>query len=225
MRLRCPSASVAALAFAAALVPGALGAAAQEGTPGAQPRGVPAPEECQIEPRTVDELVSLLGPAEGGGEAAETVAADAADQNDIPVPLGERADRETAAEIERTARELLACLNGDDFLRVAALFTDAAVGPALGPAPEDPSGLEAAPEPLPEDEWARLITITDVSLLEDGRAAAFLVFNDPRNPPAGAETYLVIFAQEGDRWLIDGLVDFTVLRPAGTPTAEGTPAA
>ncbi len=224
MRLRCPSASVAALALAAALIPGALGAAAQDGTPEAQGRGVPAPEECQIEPRTVDELVPLLGPAEGNGEAADAGAAPAA-QNDIPVPLGQRADQETAAAIELTARELLACINAGDFLRLSALFTDTAVGPALGPAPEDPAGLERQPTPLPEDDRTRLIAITDTSLLEDGRAAAFVVLNDPQRPPGGSETLLVLFAQEGGRWRIDGLIDFTVPQPAGTPTAEGTPAA
>lgn len=224
MRLRCPSASVAAFAVAAAMVPGAFAAAAtaQDGTPENQPR-IPPPAECQIEPRGVDEVVELLGPADDA--AAETD--DAAARNDIPVPLGERADPETADALERTARELLACINAGDFLRLSALFTDAAVGPALGPAPEDPSGLEREPEVLPDEEQTRLIAVTDPSVLEDGRAAAFLALNDPQTPPAGPETVLLLFAQEGDRWLIDGLIDFSVPppAPAGTPTAEGTPAA
>lgn len=221
MRLPRPSVSVAAFAVAAALVPGALTAVAQDGTPEAQAR-IPLPEECQVEPRTVDELVSLLGPADGA--PADADAAPAA-QNDIPVPLGDRADPETTAAIEQTSRELLACINAGDFLRLSALFTDTAVGPALGPAPEDPAGLERAPEPLAPEEQTRLIAITDTSLLADGRAAAFVVLNDPLTPPGGPETLLLTFAQQGDRWLVDGLVDFTVPEvPAGTPAAEGTPA-
>lgn len=216
MRVRCSSAAVAAFAVAAAMVPGAL--FAQDGTPPASQSRVPAPEECQIEPRTADNLLALLDPA----VAAETVA----EFGDIPVPLGELADAETADALNLTARELLACINAGDLLRISALFTDDAVGPALGPAPEEPSDLATEAVPLESSDQARLIAVTDISLLADGRAAAFLVLNDPQTPPGGSETVLLVFEQTGDRWLIDRLIDFSVLsRPPGTPTAEGTPEA
>lgn len=216
MRFRGPSAAVAAFAIAAAMVPGPI--AAQDGAPESQSR-VPAPEECQIEPRTVDELVPLL---EGSDETSDETAR----LNEIPVPLGVRADAETSDAINRTARELLACINAGDFLRLSALFTESGVAPALGPAPEDPSGFSDAPTPFAPEEQTRLLTVTDASLLEDGRAAAFVVLSDPRTPPGGAETLLLLFAERDDRWLIDRLIDFTVLPrgEAGTPTAEGTPA-
>ena len=219
MRLRCPSASVAAFAIAAALVPGVI--AAQEGTPEADQR-VPQPEECRVEPRPTDELVELLGPA-GTPTARQTGPGTAAEP--LPIPLGEPVDPETDEALTAAARELLACLNAGDIRRTTALFTDAAVGPAFGPAPADPSGLEREPTPLDPEARTRLIAITDPSLLEDGRAAAFLVINDPLNPPRGPETLLLIFAQEDDRWLVDGLIDFTVVpeTPEGTPTADATP--
>lgn len=119
-----------------------------------------------------------------------------------------------------------------DPLRTTALFTDRAVLPVFGPAPTDPAlveqtraELEAAPTAVPEAERRRFVTLSDASTLEDGRAAALLVFNAPGNRPGGSEAFLLFFEQEGDRWLIDGLLDFTVVpdRPAGTPAA--TPSA
>ena len=239
MRLRCPSAMIAAVAVAAVAVPVAV--AAQDGG-GA--RGVPQPEECQVEPRPIDELVELLGPAgtPAAGTAGEATGTDDAAATEggtpgagvpagggltLPVPLGESADAATAEAIDATARELLACLNAGDLPRVSALFTDDAVGPALGPAPADPSGLEREPEPLEPERRTRLIAITDQSLLGDGRATAFVVVNDPLNRPRGPETYLLLFADEDGRWLIDGLIDFSVVpdAPSGTPAAEATPEA
>ena len=241
MRLRCPSAVLAAFVAAAVLVPAAV--VAQDEDQDAQ--RVPAPEECQVEPRPVDELVALLGPAgtPAAGDAAEAGATGDSEETaagtaeagaevsagegvTLPVPLGEPADAETAEAINATARELLACLNAGDLPRVSALFTDAAVGPTLGPAPADPSGLEREPEPLESEARTRLIAITDESLLDDGRAAAFVVLNDPLNRPGGPETYLLVFAEEEGRWLIDGLIDFSVVPdpPPGTPAAEATPA-
>lgn len=210
MRVRCPSASIAAFAVAAAMVPGLV--AAQDGTPEAQNR-IPTAEECQIEPRTVDELVGLLSPAEGADDEAARL-------NDISVPLGARADAEMSDAINRTARELVACINANDLLRVSALFTDRAVAQALGPTPEDPSGLSDAPTPAAPEDQTRLLAVTDASVLEDGRAAAFIVVNDPARPPGGAETLLLLFSEEGDRLLIDRLIDFTVLERgrSATPT-------
>jgi hypothetical protein len=241
MRLRFPRAAIIVVAVAAVAVPAAVHA--QDEEPDAQ--RVPAPEECQVEPRPVDELIALLGPAgtPPAGEADDTGDAEDAEQSGdataeagsgvsaadgvtLPIPLGEPADEETGEAINATARELLACLNAGDLARVSALFTDAAVGPTLGPAPADPSGLEREPEPLEREARSRLIAITDQSLLTDGRAAAFVVLNDPLNLPRGPETYLLIFAEEEGRWLIDGLIDFSVVPdpPRGTPEAEATPA-
>lgn len=223
--MRWPHRSIpfAALALGAALVPSAL--LAQEGTPTPDQR-VPAPETCQIEPRPVDEVAALLGltgepPVEGGER-----------QGSIPVPLGRSANPEVTAALGTTARELLACINAGDRLRQTALFTDTAVAPVFGPSPTDPAAVERAmailqapPAPRPEEDRQRFISLSDASTLDDGRAAAFLVFNDPATRPGGPETYLLFFVQEGDRWLIDGLFDFTVApeRSGGTPEASPAP--
>lgn len=223
--MRWPHRSIplAALALGAALVPGAL--FAQEGTPSADEREL-GPERCQIEPRPADEVAALLGlngePPAASGERPDS----------IPVPLGRSANPEITAALGDTARELLACINAGDRLRQTALFTDAAIAPVFGPAPTDPAAIERAkailqapPTPRPEEDRQRFISLSDASTLDDGRAAAFLVFNDPATRPGGPETYLLFFVQEGDRWLIDGLFDFTVApeRSGGTPAASPAP--
>ncbi|CAA9586871.1 MAG: hypothetical protein AVDCRST_MAG19-4973 [uncultured Thermomicrobiales bacterium] len=213
----------AAVAIAAAMVPGAL--VAQDDTSPTEER-VPQPEECRIEPRSADEVATLLGLGE---EPTET---DAAAPIEIPIPLGRPANKEETDAFDATARELLACLNAEDVLRQAALFTDRAILPVFGPAPTDPAvaeqaraDLDADPTPRPTEQLRKFVALTDTSVLEDGRGAAFLVFTDPGTRPGGQETFLLFFAQEGDRWLIDGLLDFTVVRerPDGTPQA--TPSA
>ncbi len=220
MRFANRSVAVAAFAATLVLVPGSL--LAQEGTPEAEEvpaARVPPPEDCVVEARSVDDLFALL----------ESGAADEATREPLPAPLGEPAEPEVAAELDATARELIACLNAGDIPRATALFADAAVAPVFGPAPTDPeaarTALEGEAEPLPAEQQTRLIAVADQSILEDGRAAAFLIVNDPLNPPRGPETLLLTFVQEGDRWLIDGLIDFSVVpeAPAGTPEA-GTPA-
>ncbi len=97
--------------------------AAQDATPGAGParaeRGVPV-EDCQVAPRTADDVFALLGLVEGGQAAP-------AERTPVPAPPWTAADDEAAAAAEATAREWLACINADDNLRIAALMTDAAL--------------------------------------------------------------------------------------------------
>jgi hypothetical protein len=48
-------------------------------------------------------------------------------------------------------------------------------------------------------------------MLPDGRAAAFVVMSEPLPPPGGAETMLYVFANEDGAWLLDDLIDFTIV--------------
>jgi len=51
----------------------------------------------------------------------------------------------------------------------------------------------------------KIVAITDVMLLEDGRVAAFVV--DESEGPASSA--YVIFEQDGDRWLVDEVTEFS----------------
>lgn len=227
MRWSHRSIPFAAFALGAALIPGVL--VAQEGTPSPDER-LPSPESCRIEPRPADEVASLLGLNGGAPGTPPTGSAERA--GSIPVPLGRSASQEVTQALNATAHELLACINAGDVLRQTALFTDAAVGPVFGPIPTDPAGIERAladlqapPTPRAEQDRQRFISLSDASTLDDGRAAAFLVFNEPVTRPGGPEAFLLFFVQEGDRWLIDGLFDFSVTPDPTAGTPEATPGA
>jgi hypothetical protein len=201
---------------------------AQESTPESgeseSPRLV-APEECanQVsEPRPYEEVATILNlDGEGVSEPAMT---------QISAPLGEVAPSETAIGIEEVARTILACFNAGDILRAAALMTDDGVTRAYWGLTIDQENrelaierLQASPEPRAEEFLTRLMTVTDVSTLPDGRVVAFVVFNEPLLPPGGPETLLFVFENEDGQWLVDDWIDFSIV-PANFGT-EATPPA
>src|SRR5215217_9699410 len=173
---------------------------AQEGTPeadGAENPRLVAPSECVAEPRSYEDIATILD-LEGEGAPAPAL-------TQITPPLGEIADVETAISIKQTARQVLACFNAGDIPRAAGLMTENGVRRAYWGLTIDEENRELArariaapPEPRAEEALVRLITVTDVSLLPDGRVAAFVVLNEPLLPPAGPETLLFIFANEND---------------------------
>jgi hypothetical protein len=223
-RLSILSLILALIALDVAFIP--AGVAAQATPDAGKDRAVPT-QECRVEPRSVDEVFALLGlmeEAEGAAPAARTP---------VPAPPWTAADNETAAAAEATAREWLACINADDNLRIAALMSDAALSrffaSALAGAAEA-EAIEAAranlagtPVPRAEEERAQLVTVSDVSQLEDGRIAALVLIKEPALRPSGQETLLLIFTPVGDRMLIDDLIQFSVVPPRAATPVAGTP--
>lgn len=190
-------------------------------TPGDNPRQISA-SECVVEPRSFDDLVAILD-LNGAGipQPAATT---------ITPPLGEIVDSATDLAIKETAREVLACFNAGDIPRAAGLMTDNGVKRAYWGLTIDDENrqlaqtrLQAAAEPRIPEVYVRLITITDASLLPDGRVAAFVVINEPLLPPNGPETLLFIFANQDGKWLVDDYIDFSIVPP--NYGAESTPAA
>ena len=216
--------SVAAVVLLGALAPGFAGpTAAQDATPAAGAGEALDPAECRVEPRPADELIAVwYEENEAGTPVLATPAADTAPAS-VPVPLGEPADAETAAAATAVVREVLACFNAGDFGRALALFSDDLVR-SFGPSPEEtPEDVRAflapAPEPLPAGSRIRLLAVTDVAVMADGRVGAFVVTDDPTVPPEGPETALVLVVEEDGRWLVDAVVEFVVVEEGdgGTP--------
>ena len=212
---------LAIVPMAAMLVTGPV--LAQESTPesgDAASIRLVLPEECIIEPRTYEEVATVLNlEGEGIPEPAMT---------QINAPLGEVADPDTAIAIEEVARQVLACFNAGDILRASALMTDNGVMRAYWGLTIDQENrdlarerIPAPPEPRADEFLARLMTVTDVSMLPDGRVAAFVVFNEPLLPPGGPETLLFIFADQDGQWRVDDWIDFSIV-PANFG-AESTP--
>ena len=191
-------------------------AAYQDENDGTNPRVV-SPTECVAEPRATDDIASLLGLAGEGVKppALPTIAA----------PLGENLGSEESVPIKEAAREILACFNAGDIARASTLMTDNGVIRTYWQLTETPEMRSSAQEriatavPRPEPAQIRLVTITDISKLPDGRAIAFVVINDPAAPQPGPETLLFYFLDQDGKWLLDDWVDFSIAAvPASTPT-------
>ncbi len=197
---------------------------AQETTPVTAPE-VPDSALCQVPPRDEAALLALLtGTPVAGTEMAGTPAPDlpVSVSSEEQLPAGAPADAATIAGITTTARELIACNNAGDLSRVFALYTDARIRTAFGGDPAAATEVVARfatpPAALPVEARTTLLAIRGIRLLSDGRAGAVIVDEDP----ARTTVVFLVFAQVGDRWLVDGQI---VIEngAAGTPPG-GTPA-
>ena len=218
-----PWRALAIAPLAALLVTGSV--LAQDSTPeadgGENPRLV-APSECVAEPRDFDDIAAILD-LDGEGVPAPAM-------TQITPPLGQIADVATTISIKEAARQVLACFNAGDIPRAAGLMTENGVRRAYWGLTIDAENRELArnriaapPEPRIEGALIRLITVTDVSVLPDGRIATFVVLNEPLLPPPGPETLLFVFANQDGRWLVDDWIDFSIVPPDfgkdATPTS------
>jgi hypothetical protein len=218
-----PWRALAIAPLAALLVTGPV--LAQDSTPepdGAENPRLVAPSECVAEPRDFDDIATILN-LDGEGVPAPAM-------TQITPPLGQIADVATTISIKEAARQVLACFNAGDIPRAAGLMTESGVRRAYWGLTIDAENRELArtritapPEPRAEDALVRLITVTDVSILPDGRITAFVVLNEPLLPPAGPETLLFVFANQDEQWLVDDWIDFSIVPPnfgeEATPTS------
>jgi hypothetical protein len=193
--------------FAAVLLAGAVLAEAAAAAAGPVFPITPDPAACQVDPRSIDEVLALWYGAEGSPPAAAPLPRQAEDADSVSIPVGSAADAATVAEITATVTEVFACFAAGDVPRALALFTDELVrgfGP-MGPVEEARAFLEAVPEPGPAEEMDLIIAVTDVMALADGRIGAFVVTQGEE----GADVGYVIFAHPGDRWLLDEDIHFS----------------
>ena len=188
-------------------------AAAQAETPAAYPVP-PDPRECVIEPATVEQIGVILGtPIAETTEIATPF---------VP-PVGEPVDPETSAAVIATLRQVFACANAGDPLRVASFFTDDFVRNFFGGVPREDllDFLAVPPQPLPEDQKRIIIRFGEVRLLPDGRAGVLIVLDEPDDPRSEEPDFAILELVNG-RWLVDELHEDR--GAVGTP-ATGTPAA
>lgn len=172
---------------------------------------------CYVEPMPVEDLIGLLG-LDGGG-------IDPVPPMIVTSPLGTRADDATTGRITSAVRGLIACINAGDVPRTAAWMTAHGVQRVYGTLATDSTArvdaqrlLTARPAVRTREDSLRLLAISDVSTLPDGRVAAFTVFNDPARPPGGPETALVVYSSRTGGWLLDDWVDFSIV-PTAPPKA------
>lgn len=166
----------------------------------------PDPARCMVEPRAAESFAALLGTpvADGAPDGAERAVAPPV----VEVPVGEWADEEVRDGIIATVVESSACFNAGDTGRAFALFTDAFVQGYVADnalTAGDIAMLTAAPEPVLAEVQETVLAVTDVSMLPDGRAGAFVV---TASSWSGPDTSYTLFVQQGERWLLDEVTDF-----------------
>jgi uncharacterized cupredoxin-like copper-binding protein len=203
-------------------------AVAQEATP---PTGevVPA-SECRIAPRTAEELARLVGTPVAASAAATPDVTEVDRITSEPIDEARNAvapaDNDTVEAVTATYRELVACLNAGDYVRVYALYTDDYLRRHFAEGARQLENFQATP--VPEDERIGLISVASVQLLDDDRVVARVETLDPS--AEGAVVIDAILVPEADRYRIDQ--ETVVVAPtdgdaAASPmpeTAEQTPA-
>jgi uncharacterized cupredoxin-like copper-binding protein len=184
---------------------------AQDATPAAGE--VIDPAECQVEPRTTEELEQLVGAANEGTEATPG-AVEAGSME------GEDADEATVQAVTQTYRELVACLNAGEFLRVYALYTDDYLRRTLADSGIDPAQFQATPAPE-QRETTALVGVSEVRQIAGGQVTARV--ETTSSPEGAASVIQSVLEPVEDRLLI---ADETVVEAAtATPGVAGaTPA-
>jgi hypothetical protein len=198
------------------------GASAQEATPAA---GTPTVAEmvCSAEPRDIDELLALWFDEAGGPVATPTRAEPIAES--AVRPAGPLLDDATIVAITEATRGWFYCIEiAGQHARGLSYVTDniaAQLGPDLAnpnqDSPEDVRAvlegqLAAMPTPDPQLRMPNLAGPRKAQLLDDGRAAAVWSY--------GGNKLYFIYVEEGERWLIDEVID--IIDEADAP-AEATP--
>lgn len=141
-------------------------------------------EACLIAPRTLRQIRSLA--AQPLGRATPMSAVEG------PV------DQAVVDELWATVREVVACSNAGDILRRLALYSDQRIHSAYPKGPtRDLKWLAKHADAVPRSERVALIRLDKIALLADGRATAVATVKNP------SETVRLVFAKQGDRWLID----------------------
>lgn len=184
---------------------------AQEAT-SASGSDTPAPDECRAEPIPLAGFQSLATP--GPTSTVPTVAG----QPDT-LPPGSPADALTVEGITATVREIMACVNKGEVLRAFSLYTEGFLRPIFGAeSPASPAFFNtfystlSTPQATSPNGYVALVEVRDARILDDGRAAAIVVTDDPASSPPMTTSFLV-FAKTGDRWQLDAAIE---LPPAGT---------
>jgi hypothetical protein len=197
------------IAFAAGLLAGAALAGPLAPASAQEFPITPDPAACRVDPRPTDEVIALWFGSEGSPAAAAEPPRQAAGADAVTIPVGPAADAATAAAVTAAVAEVFACFAAGDFPRALALFTDdlaRSLGPGSGASVAEARALlAAAPEPVPAGERDLILAVTDVMALADGRVGAFIVTQSA----GGADVGYVIFARQGDRWLLDEDIHFS----------------
>lgn len=168
----------------------------------ATPEATPGSEVCDVAPRSVADMLALLGSAvPASGQVLEPQ----------PLPPGVPADEATTEAITALVRELEACMHTGDQLRIYALFSDDQLR-QIPPSPEIVDELlaleSATPAPVPVGQRQVIVGPWHVEMLADGRVMAAVQFRWEGELNLPNTTKALLFVQQDDRWLLQEMLDF-----------------
>jgi hypothetical protein len=162
-----------------------------EATPAGNPLG---PEGCTVAPLPLDLAIARLnGTAESDGNAGSA---------SMP-STGE------STEAISTAFDIfIACVNGGDYLRIAAITTTDYFGEIIAGTGWDPGEIEAklsSLHPRDPEEYLQVLTNGPVLMLSDSLATETVVLLEPASPLLGQLEVGVTFELVDGQWLVSGM--------------------
>jgi hypothetical protein len=187
------------------VVLGSSSVSAQEATPAAasdRTQFVVPASECVISTLLPGVLNSLATPTTD----AATPAAAAASDTPFAVPAGTPADAETATAVTAIFRQSVACLNGGNLSRYFSLLTEGELRERFT-AEDVAAAVAVPPMPVPDEEQTALYAILGVTILDDGRAGAYVIVDTVANPDPVEVTYMIA-AETDAGWRIDDIITF-----------------
>ncbi len=166
----------------------------------------PGPNECTVEPRTLDGLQEL---ADRANPATRPAAGPPPEKGDLVSDADQRA-------IRTLVRELVACSNAGDTMRRLALYSDGRIIESYPDGPTDAiRRIAGTPFPVLPEERVALLDIANVRELPDGRVAARVTIDNPQfhthgpvTPTANQqqEAATLTFTRDASgRWTIDSV--------------------
>ncbi len=202
-----------------------LSVVAQDASPATD---IPAASDCTVAPA---EITTLLGSAGGADPASPLFTTQPVAE--ATLPDGPAVTDEELEGITDTVRQLVACANAFDPLRILALISDQYIGQlanAALAAQERPDLAQQLlvrfPVPLGAIDGSQpvgMIPIRDARLLPDGRIGAILESTiSGTTGDAVTALFWVAFVDGDDRWLVDEVlpvVSEAFATPAATPQA------
>jgi hypothetical protein len=168
---------------------------------------IPDPDLCDIEPRTVDGLLAAIATPMAEATPVTSTPVTQAGATPSPPPADRPVTAAITGQIQRTVREIVACGNAGDLLRVWAYFSDDFVRASAStqPALFNRTILTArAQAQAPRND--AMPRVSSVRVLGDDRVSANVVI--PTASPFSTVaretgTVVIIFVHQGSNWLIE----------------------
>lgn len=177
-----------------------IGIARAEATPTPE---TPNPALCTAAPRSFEELHEIAA-------TPQAITSPTAS----PVPPLTPASPEDAAAVSDLVRELVACFNAGEPLRVYGLYSDGYLRRLLnlqGVPNQAGYASWATPEPLDPNKYVQILAIRDIENLSNGGVRAVVALRYAGVPVP--KTFAFDFVKTADGWRIDALlgeIDFSL---------------